>query len=130
MKVLFDFLSVVLFYLAYQFYEFVPDKLVHSINSWLHVGLISGEKSNAIYFAILIGVAAAGLQTLFHWAMDGKPTKSHILAFFIFLILGGTTLFIRDPRFTKTGKLYTHLESGLVSVNHRLGNFLYICCYP
>lgn len=101
MKIFFDFLSLILFYIAYQVYENIPINIIHSINSWLHIALIPGEKSNAIYFAILIGIAAAGFQTLFHWIIDGKPTKLHLITFFAFLLFGGITIFLRDPVFIK-----------------------------
>ncbi len=101
MKIFIDFLSIILFYVAYQVYENVPIKIIHFINSWLHVALIPGEKSNAIYFAILIGIVAAGLQTLFHWVIDGKPTKLHLITLFAFLLFGGITIFLRDPVFIK-----------------------------
>ena len=101
MKLLIDYLSIVLFYIAYQFYVHVPEGVILTLNSWLTLGLEAGSKSSAIYFAILIGIAAAGLQTIIHWMLDGKISKLHLITFLAFLILGGITLFLRDPVFIK-----------------------------
>ena len=101
MKFFIDFSTLILFYVAYQVYENIPIKIIHSINTWLHVALIPGEKSNAIYFAILIGIATAGLQALLHWVIDGKPKKSNLITLFAFLLFGGITIFLRDPVFIK-----------------------------
>ncbi len=101
MKIFFDFLSIILFYLAYQFYEYVPEGVIQSINSWIHLGLKQGEQNNAIYFAILVGIVAAGLQALYHWVLDGNPSKTHMITFFAFLIFGGITLYLHNPVFIK-----------------------------
>jgi len=101
MKILFDYLSIVLFYIAYQFYTQIPAGVVHSFNSLLPISFIPADKSNAIYFAVLIGIIVAGLQTLIQWLLDGKPTKLQLFTFFTFLILGGITLFLRNPVFIK-----------------------------
>jgi len=101
MKLLLDYISIALFYVAYLFYTHVPEWVIHFINSWLHLELIPGEKSNAIYFAVLVGIIAAGLQTLSHWIIAGKPQKLHLIAFFAFLLFGGLTLILRDPVFIK-----------------------------
>ena len=101
MKFFIDFLSVALFYVAYKFYVHIPEETVQLINSWLHLGLVPGEKSKAIYFAVFVGIIAAGLQALFHWVKNGKPSKTHLITFFIFLLFGGTTLVLRDPVFIK-----------------------------
>lgn len=101
MKLFIDYLSVVLFYIAYKFYVQVPAETILTMNSWLGLGLEVGDKSSAIYFAVLIGIVVAGLQTIIYWAIDGKPTKMHLVAFFAFLIFGGMTFFLRDPIFIK-----------------------------
>ncbi len=101
MKFLFDFLPIILFYIAYQFYEYVPEGAIQSINSWAHIGLIQGEQNNAIYFAILVGIVIAGLQTLWHWVLDRKPSKAHIITFSAFIIFGGITLYLRNPVYIK-----------------------------
>lgn len=101
MKLLIDYLSIVIFYLGYVFYVRIPQELILSLNSWLSLGLVPGEKSSAIYFAVFVGIVAAGLQTLVHWMIDGKPSKLHLITFFAFLIFGGMTLLLRDPVFIK-----------------------------
>ncbi len=101
MKLLFDYLSIILFYIAYQFYAHVPESAVLIINSWLGLDLVAGDKSSAIYFAVLVGIIAAGLLTLVHWIFKGTPTKLHLFTLFAFLIFGGITLFLRDPVFIK-----------------------------
>ncbi len=101
MKILFDYFSIILFYIAYQFYALIPASVVHNINTWLPISFTPGDKSNAIYFAVLIGIIAAGLQTLIQWLAHGKSSKLQIFTFLIFLILGGITLFLRDPVFIK-----------------------------
>lgn len=101
MKILFNYLSIVLFYIAYQFYTHVPAEIVYFVNSWLPISLVPANKSYAIYFAVLVGIIVAGLYTLFQWLLDGKSTKLQLFTFLIFLSLGGITLFLRDPAFIK-----------------------------
>ena len=101
MKFIIDYLSIVLFYIAYVFYVHVPQDVILTMNTWLNLGLEAGEKSSAIYFAVFVGIVASGLQTLIFWIIDGKPTKLHLITFFAFLIFGGMTFLFRDPMFIK-----------------------------
>ena len=101
MKFLLDYVSIILFYVAYQFYAHVPAEVVNFVNSWLPVSLVPTDKSNAIYFAVLVGIIAAGLQTLIYRAVNGKSAIFQLITFLIFLILGGITLFMRNPDFIK-----------------------------
>ena len=137
MKLLIDYFSVVLFYLAYQFYTRIPEDFVFSINAWIPLGLVAGEKSSAIYFAIFVGIVAAGLQTLIHWILEGKPTKLHLIAFFAFLLFGGITFFMRDPVFIKWKPTIVNMIFAIVFlgstfvgkkslVEHMLGNSMQV----
>ncbi len=101
MKLIFDYLSVVLFYIAYKFYVHVPEGIITTMNAWLFIGLTHGDKNSAIYFAVIIGIITAGILVLIHWGVNGKPSKLHIITFFAFLLFGSFTLFLRDPVFIK-----------------------------
>ncbi len=75
MKLLFDFLPIVLFFAAYKAFD--------------------------IYVATATAIVAAFLQVLYQWARHGKPEKMTLWTFLMILVLGGMTLIFHDPDFIK-----------------------------
>jgi len=99
MKALLDFFSVLLFWLSFQFYAKVPVGIIQFFNTFLPIDLEPANKDHAIYFALVIGIIAAGLSTVLSWAIDKKLPKSQLFIFITFLIIGGLTLTFRNPTF-------------------------------
>lgn len=75
MKFLYDFFPILLFFAAYKLYD--------------------------IYVATAVAIAAAAVQTLAFWVKHRRFEKMHLVTFFLLLVFGGLTLFLRDPTFIK-----------------------------
>jgi len=83
MKLFFDLLPVILFFVTYKAYP-----------HW-------GEKEDAIYAATLAIMIAMGLQVLTLWLVKKKVEKMYLFSFLAILALGGLTLALRNPMFVK-----------------------------
>ncbi len=75
MKLLFDFFPIVLFFIAYKFFD--------------------------IYYATAIAMAASVAQVLFFRIKHQRYEKLHLASLALILILGGATLFFHNPWFIK-----------------------------
>ncbi len=75
MKFLFDFLPILLFFVAYKLYD--------------------------IYVATAVAIGAALVQTLVWRMKHGRFEKMHLVTFGLLLLFGGLTLALRDPTFIK-----------------------------
>jgi intracellular septation protein len=75
MKMLFDFLPILLFFIAYKFYD--------------------------IYVATAVAMAASLVQTLWHRYATGKFEKMHVITLLLIMVLGGLTLVLQDEAFIK-----------------------------
>jgi intracellular septation protein len=89
MKLFFDFLPIVLFFVAYKYgggtYE------------W------SGQsyEIEGIYVATAVMIVATLIQTSISWMKDRRVEKSHIITLALVLVLGGATLWLQNPDFIK-----------------------------
>lgn len=89
MKILFDFLPIALFFIAYKFgggtYE------------W------SGQsyEIEGIYVATAVMIVASVLQVALTWIFTKKVEKSHLITLVLVLVLGGATLWLQNPNFIK-----------------------------
>ena len=75
MKMLFDFLPVLLFFIAYKTYD--------------------------IYTATAVLIAASAIQTVGHRLIKGEFEKSHIITLVLVALFGGLTLILHDEVFIK-----------------------------
>lgn len=75
MKFLFDFLPVLLFFVAYQIYD--------------------------IYVATATAMAASGLQIGWLWLKHRRVERMALFTFVLIMVLGGTTLALQDDAFIK-----------------------------
>lgn len=75
MKLLFDFLPVLIFFLTFKLY--------------------------GIYAATVFAILASFLQVSIHWLKYKQFEKMHVITFVLILTLGGATLFFHDPLFIK-----------------------------
>jgi len=89
MKLFFDFLPIVLFFLAYKFGG--------GIYHW------GGQEYvvQGIYAATAVMIVATILQTSYSWLRHGKVEKSHLITLVLVLVLGGATLWLQNPNFIK-----------------------------
>ncbi|MCP5418192.1 MAG: septation protein A [Chromatiaceae bacterium] len=75
MKLLTDFLPIVLFFVAYQLYD--------------------------IYVATAVAIATSILQVGYFWLLRKQLEKMHLVTLGLLVIFGGLTLLLRDPLFIK-----------------------------
>lgn len=89
MKLLFDFLPIALFFVAYKFGG--------GIYHW------DGQEYDikGIYVATSVMIVASILQVSISWLLTRKIEKSHLITLVLVLILGGATLWLQDPNFIK-----------------------------
>jgi len=75
MKFLFDFLPILLFFVAYKMYD--------------------------IYVATATAIVAAFVQTGLYWLKHRRFEKMHVITLAILVLFGGLTLLLHDPVFIK-----------------------------
>ncbi len=94
MKLLFDFLPVLLFFITFKFYADFVDK-----DSQL--GFIPGGTEGAIYAATLVAIIASAAQVLLFWLKHRRFEKMHLITLGLITVLGGATLLFQDETFIK-----------------------------
>lgn len=89
MKLFFDFLPIVLFFIAYKFGG--------GIYEW------DGQEYDikGIYVATAVMIIATVIQTSINWLLHRKVEKSHMITLVLVLVLGGATLWLQNPDFIK-----------------------------
>lgn len=89
MKLFFDFLPIVLFFIAYKFGG--------GIYQW------DGQEYDikGIYVATAVMIVASILQVTITWLLTRKVEKSHLITLVLVLVLGGATLWLQNPNFIK-----------------------------
>jgi len=89
MKIFFDFLPIVLFFIAYKFGE--------GIYYW------DGQEYDVkgIYVATAVMIVASILQVAITWLLTKKVEKSHLITLVLVVVLGGATLWLQNPDFIK-----------------------------
>ena len=99
MKAFFDFIPVLLFFLAYVFYTDIPISYINDINNYLSIEL-SAKKSSGIYFATLILMIAYSFQFIILFCIN-QAKKIHYITLGILLLAGLSTLYFKNPFFIK-----------------------------
>lgn len=89
MKLFFDFLPIILFFVAY--------KLGGGIYHW------GGQEYNVegIYVATAVMIIASVVQVTITWLLTRKVEKSHLITLGLVVVLGGATLWLQNPDFIK-----------------------------
>ena len=89
MKLFFDFLPIVLFFIAYKFGG--------GIYHW------NGQEYDiqGIYVATAVMIVASIVQVSFSWIRHRSVEKSHLITLILVLVLGGATLWLQNPDFIK-----------------------------
>ncbi len=87
MKLLFDFLPIALFFIAYKFGG--------GLYEW------NGEQYDVkgIYVATAVMIVATLIQTAVSWFLHRKVEKMHIVTLVLVTVLGGATLWLQNPEF-------------------------------
>lgn len=87
MKLLFDFLPIALFFIAYKYGG--------GIYSW------DGQDYDiqGIYVATAVMIVATLIQSSYSWLRHGKVEKMHLITLLLVIVLGGATLWLQDPNF-------------------------------
>lgn len=80
MKFLFDFFPVVAFFIAF----YIPE-----------------DRSQGIYLATGVAIAASFVQVAGYWLLTRKVEKMHLITLAILVVLGTATLLLHDERFIK-----------------------------
>ena len=80
MKVLFDFLPVLLFFIAYY---------------------IPADRSQGIYLATAVAIGASLAQVSWYRLRHGRYEKMQLVTLALLIVLGGATLLLHDARFIK-----------------------------
>lgn len=75
MKLLFDFFPILLFFIAYKFYD--------------------------IYAATMVAIASSVVQVAVFWLKYRKVETMHLMTMVIILVFGGLTLYLKDEVFIK-----------------------------
>jgi len=75
MKLLYDFLPILLFFIAYKFF--------------------------GLYVATAVAIGAAFLQVSIHWLRFKRWDKMQVITLILIVVLGGATLLLRDEIFIK-----------------------------
>ena len=87
MKLFFDFLPIVLFFIAYKF----------GGGTYLWDG--QGYDIKGIYVATAVMIVATICQNAYSWFRHGKLEKSHLITLVMVVTLGGATLWLQNPNF-------------------------------
>ncbi|MFW5453709.1 septation protein A [Thioalkalivibrio sulfidiphilus] len=99
MKLLYDLLPVILFFLAYKFYGALPPEWILAVGAWLPVALEPGNPSHAIYLATAVAMAVMAVQLSLGLAIKRRLETMPLLTAAVILVLGGATLWLHDPVF-------------------------------
>jgi len=89
MKIIFDFLPIVLFFIAYKFGG--------GVYQW------DGQEYDikGIYAATAVMIVATLLQTAYIWLRHHKVEKANMITLILVVTLGGATLWLQNPDFIK-----------------------------
>ncbi|WP_018231597.1 septation protein A [Thioalkalivibrio thiocyanodenitrificans] len=99
MKLLYDLLPVILFFLAYKFYDALPEPAVLAVGAWLPVALVPGDPGHAIYLATAVAMGVMVVQLGLGFAVKRRLEAMPMLTGALIVVLGGATLLLHDPLF-------------------------------
>jgi intracellular septation protein len=99
MKLLYDLLPVILFFLAYKFYGALPPEWILAVGAWLPVALEPGNSADAIYMATAVAMVVMAVQLALGIIIKRKLETMPLLTAAVILVLGSATLLLHDPVF-------------------------------
>lgn len=89
MKLFFDFLPIVLFFIAYKF-----GGGDYTFNGQLY-------QVEGIYVATAVMIVASIIQVSVGWLLHRKVERAHLVTLALVVVLGGATLWLQNPDFIK-----------------------------
>jgi intracellular septation protein len=92
MKLLFDFLPILFFFIAYFLFD--------------------------IYIATMVAIATSGLQVLSYWLKFRRVETMQLITFATISILGGATIFFHNPLFFSNKPFLQRLMDSKVNLPH------------
>lgn len=100
MKLLLDFLPVLLFFAVYKFHGALPAGLTQQAEYWLPGGP-SAAAGAAILLATAVAIVASFVQVGITYALRRRVETMHLISLGLITVFGGATLLLHDPVFIK-----------------------------
>lgn len=101
MKFLFDIFPVLLFFLVYQGYGYLPVETIAVMEAFLPGHGTGSGNDGAIYLATASAILASFIQVTLYWLRHRQFHKMHLVSLALITVFGGATLLLRDPVFIK-----------------------------
>ena len=101
MKFLFDLFPVLLFFVVYKSFDYLPGEAIDAANALPFLSLTPGKASDAIFLATAIAIFASFVQVTLFWVKHHRFEKMHVISLVLITLFGGATLALKDPVFIK-----------------------------
>jgi intracellular septation protein len=99
MKMLFDLLPVILFFVAYKAAHANPESALELAQGWLGSNLTATQAP--ILLATAVVIVATVLQAVWVWFRHHKVERMMLVSLALVVVLGGATLLFQNPDFFK-----------------------------
>jgi len=100
-KFLFDFFSVVLFFLAFWFYDEVKTALIDGGVDPAVLTLHENNTTEAVLVATVVAIVATFLQVAILWFRQRRVENMSLITLALLVVLGGATLLFKEEIFIK-----------------------------
>ena len=101
MKFLFDLFPVLLFFVVYKSFDYLPAEAIDAANTLPFMSLTLGKATDAIYLATAVAIIASFIQVTLFWVKHHRFEKMHVISLVLITLFGGATLVLQDPVFIK-----------------------------
>ena len=98
MKFFFDFFPVLLFFLTYKLFGYVPVELIDLANQIPYVSIDHKEPKDAMFLATLVIIIATIAQNILHYYVYRRFEKMHLVSLVLLVVLGGATVIMKDAQ--------------------------------
>ena len=98
MKFFFDFFPVLLFFLTYKLFGYVPVELIDLANQIPYVSIDPKEPKDAMFLATLVIIIATIAQNILHYYVYRRFEKMHLVSLVLLVVLGGATVIMKDAQ--------------------------------
>jgi intracellular septation protein len=112
MKVLFDLLPVIFFFVAYKTAGYFPDEAHALVTDWLSAGIPASQAP--ILIATFVTIVATALQIAIVWLKRRKVDRMLWISLIVIAVLGGATLAFHNPAFIQWKPTALYWLFGLV----------------
>ena len=101
MRFLFDLFPVLLFFVVYKSFDYLPTEAIDAANTLPFMSLTPGKASDAIFLATAVAIIASFVQVTLFWLKHHRFEKMHVISLALITLFGGATLVLQDPVFIK-----------------------------